>query len=280
MVNKKLVVIPLLILALCLFATSVLGAGIQTLTITSPSAGATMNGATNTITATLSSFYDAENCSLFYMNLSESWLVVSANSTDMANATTYSVNFDSTAYVDTATGTLNLTCYETNHTSGTADFDDATVDIDVDNTAPSCTATLDYDQTRRKSGLGSTVTCSCTDTVDSSLTYNVSLYAPDGFVKETSSTTLTASGSELLLVVVDSGYYFNCSAQDNAPIAGSTTASFNVLSDKEDVLVPIEEDVAVPTATIMVILLAVGGAGVIIAIVVVLSKKTKKRKRR
>lgn len=196
--------------------------------ITPSAAGTTVTGSyTFNLTTNLA---NAVNCT--WATTADGVFNVTTN--DTASDTVFNVTIDTTSLTDAEDTTLTTIC--TNTSSGTQQ---TTLLINVDNTNPVCSFTIDRNVVEFQDGIGITTTQGSTDTTD--LTYAWTLYRGDGTTSTTStSASPSFSGSNFdqideftlgLTVTDEASKSSSCTNQSiivkgangEAPVAGITT---------------------------------------------------------
>lgn len=236
-----------------------------------------ITGATNTVTiscsATTSLLSNITNATLIYNNA-----VVSTNGT--FNLTSYTFAFDSTSYSDTSSGSLRVS-YNIN---GTTPINSSAVSVEVDNTASSNIAIVKLYDSAKKSSFQE-ITCTGTDSADSSLSYVQLLRKPDAINTSTStSTSVTYAKGDILMVDSADGYRAYCTVTNNCGLVNSSFSAFSVLDGEAKTAT--KQKQAVAKASSNSLLYAGGFVFICVILIVVIAlvldskKKAKKRRRR
>lgn len=279
--DKKQTILWTLLFSILLF--SVL-AYAGTVTINNPTTGATIKGTSNklnfTIALTGGADLNVTNVTWFYKSSSGgAWVVIGVNATgatgDTRNLTSYQRVWDVSGLSDASTYTLNVTVWNSTG-PGLIVIGDGTIALTIDNTNPTATLTQVPASAKRKGEID--YRCdSSTDTIDTSLTFDVNLTNPNGANVTKTSSIATFSDLDLEL---GGNYLLACRVTDNANNTAAATANIWVSSDgaKEKQVTQSEIQKATLTSPLFIIIIGVSVIVIIIVIIlfVILSSKKKR----
>lgn len=225
--NKK---ISILALFLILFAVGV-GQAFAACTLNDPSTNTNncMVGTSNVLTATCTA-RNITSLQIYYRETTTSaWGSVGFNATK--NLTTYTLNFNTPSFTESATGQLNLT-YAYNNTGNVSA---ALTSIEVDNTRPA----IEVVETGTDSqGTYAIAECKATDTIDTALTYTHTLWSEQDTANNRSAGTIEDvikalyTQEDLIGLGTFRAY---CAVQDNCGNSSGAYTEFQNLNGKKNV---------------------------------------------
>lgn len=282
-INKSLIILSLFLLA---FIGGAMALPDCTLSTPSTNTNRCMNGATNTLTATCTGISDGGNSTgnvtsieFLYRNTSTGvWYSLGVNAS--YNLSTYTLAFDTSSYVDTASGYLNVS-FEVNGSDGGVNFSNIySSTIEIDNTAPTASITLTYtdyvligETSQDADASGST------DGIDTSLTYSQVLRDPQN-VNTTAETTASVTYTEEDMITPDSddGYCAYVTVTDNCGNTDGEVDCFSALNEEGVAKSKAEEQKAeeAEKESNMLFWGILFGAIILVVVIIVISQKSKK----
>jgi len=232
---------------------------ITAVTLTAPASGATITGSAYAVTGT----YTGNSSGNITYYISDT--VSCTDTTVTACNSTFSCTSDTTAFGDASSATVNATAF---NSSGSQEATTSFTNIDIDNTAPTCTVSTVHDQIRGASEV--LASCTGTEAIDSSPDYVINMSDPLNDEVTGSSTTSATFIHENFIPTGD--YNISCFVTDNANLQGICSTTLRKLSEDEDVVAVTTtgETVALGKGlgrfsklAIMMILISLGAAAVI-----------------
>ena len=256
-------------------------ASAMTVSFTTPSAGSTVTGTAQAVTVafTLGASENVSIANLYWQNGTEKLLRIATNaSANMTSPITFSIN-TATLFVDTRTGTLNITL--TNSSGIGENSTMATLSVESDNTVPLATR-VELNPTTGARGDPISSRCYGSDAIDTSVVYAQTL-ARAGNPVNTTRTGDSVTWEGTLFLDLANDYRVYCTVSDNAPLNASTYTEFTVGSEDDGarVITTQKKAEAVQAKTNNLVFLWIGlGVLVIIVIIAVIVMTTKPNKRR
>lgn len=275
--NKQILILSLFVFSI-IFLTTFVSA---TVTLNAP-----LKGANNTGTVIINctgALTDTTNATsaVIYRSAGTGGAATTVLTT-ITNDTANDIHFYTSVSIASLSGAdYNLTCTFVNATGNKANST-GTTDLTFDSTAPTCTSQASMVSNQYMELYGrNTLTCDCTDDVDSSPTITRKLHQGNTGVVTITSSPYTTSGTDVNKVAT---YTFSCNAVDYATNSGSTNKTFSVDSD-DSVSNTIVDTATVTTGNNTNMKLFIIIISAIVAIIVIigfssmnLSKKSKKRR--
>ena len=188
--------------------------------------------------------------------------------TTIANDTVNDVHFYSSAFSVTSltdAATYNFTCQAKNM-SNTVANSSGVAGITIEDTIPTCTSGASLITRKNiEQGMTQTLTCACTDVIDSSPTHTRTITQPGATTVAVTSSPYTAKGSDIQKI---GQYTFTCLGTDYAGNSVTNTNTFRVDTDDDTNPVVISTlDTSPKRTTTMILIIA--GLIIIIGIVAV-----------
>lgn len=263
-----------LIAGILLFAILTLSSVNAAISIVSPVAGSNNSGSkTFNCSFATTDVNHATNVS-FYYNKSGTWTLIAVVANTSLDPTSLSTTVTTSSLTD---GVYSVNCSVNNQTAAGASVKSAKNDIvTFDNTAPTCTSSktpsgdVEYATT-------ATLTCSCTDTIDSSPTITRSITEKGQTATTVSTTPYTATASDLNTL---GSTVFGCYAVDDSGNYGSKNITFTIGTEEDEQV--LLNNITIPTGrtkTYIIIIAIIVIATIVVGTVALFESKKKKRRR-
>ena len=296
MKNNKIIFL-FLIFALLSMTYIVQGA---TVTLSPIDTGADINGTKNTITVSIAltgNNRNVTNVTFYYRTSStDSWIAFATNGSGgvggLQNLTAYSNNFDVSGLTDGESYELNSTAFnDTNMAGLIAIGSTTTTSIDIDNGNPT-TPILNVDRTQIEPLKSVELSCTSTDTGDSTLTFLLHLAKPDnqgGTLSLKANQTEKSQNDQSYTATFDAGstdilgiYSATCMVIDDVGKypTNSTSIEITVKSEDDEVIGGGGINTSIFSGAFSIIISIAGGLLFILIIAVIFLQSSKKKGRR